>query len=86
MNNTTNVESVTASIEPYDPSCQRYAKDMEHLDYYRENAGYVGEELTRAQYIIQEEGTYNSKNGHFLCDACYIKAGMPTAPWGWVCP
>jgi len=38
------------------------------------------------RYVRSEEGTYNPVNGHFLCDACYIKAGMPTAPGGWRCP
>jgi hypothetical protein len=66
---------------PYDPMCRRYAKDMNYLDYYLE------EDQSREDYIIQEEGTYNYKNGHFLCDECYIKAGMPTAPFpGWKCP
>lgn len=39
-----------------------------------------------AAYVIMEEGTYNPINGHFLCDECYIKAGMPTAPGGWRAP
>jgi len=25
----------------------------------------------------REEGTYNRENGHFWCNSCYIKAGMP---------
>lgn len=39
-----------------------------------------------AKYVRHEEGTYNKSNGHFLCTACYIDAGMPTSPGGWVCP
>lgn len=38
------------------------------------------------EYVQMEEGTYNPENGHFLCDECYIKAGMPTAPNGWRAP
>lgn len=26
-------------------------------------------------YVASMEGTYNKKNGHFLCTDCYIKAG-----------
>lgn len=33
-----------------------------------------------------EEGTLNTENGHFLCNACYIAAGMPSSPSGWRCP
>jgi hypothetical protein len=29
-----------------------------------------------------EEGTYNPINGHFLCDQCYIEAGMPVGENG----
>lgn len=75
------------NIEPYDPSCETYAKDMEFLDVFiiefpRESA--TPEE--RAAYIESNEGTYNHENGHFLCDACYIRAGMPTTERGWICP
>lgn len=38
------------------------------------------------EYVKREEGTYNHNNGHFLCDGCYIKAGMPSSPSGWICP
>lgn len=34
----------------------------------------------------REEGTLNTENGHFLCNMCYIKAGMPSSPRGWRCP
>ena len=43
-------------------------------------------EMTPNEYVYYEEGTYNRANGHFLCDWCYITAGMPTAPDGWVAP
>jgi len=38
------------------------------------------------EYVVQEEGTFNRANGHFLCDECYIKNGMPSSDRGWVCP
>lgn len=37
-------------------------------------------------YVRAEEGTYNRENGHFLCTDCYIAAGMPSSPRGWVAP
>lgn len=55
---------------------------MEHLTYYVDHE--VGE--TPAEYIRENEGTYNRTNGHFLCDECYIAAGMPTISGGWICP
>lgn len=72
------------AIAPYDPRCKRYARDMEELDSYIE----PGYHKDRDDYVRQEEGTYNFENGHFLCDACYIGAGMPTGVGGsrWVCP
>lgn len=65
---------------PYDPMCKLFASEMDYLDTFREP------DQTRASYVIENEGTYNSANGHFLCDTCYVRAGMPTAPNGWVCP
>ncbi len=66
--------------EPYDPKCGQYASQMEHLDVYK------ADDQSRADYVRQEEGTYNPSNEHFLCDPCYIDAGMPTSPGGWKCP
>lgn len=39
-----------------------------------------------ASYVRSEEGTYNPKNGHFLCTECYIRAGQPSSPAGWKAP
>lgn len=66
---------------PFDPRCGRFAADMPELDDPRHGTGY-----TRAEYVRAEEGTFNPANGHFLCDRCYIDAGMPTGPNGWRCP
>lgn len=65
--------------EPYDPRCRRYAAQMPDLDAVRGD-------LSRQDFVRSEEGTYNPENGHFLCDECYIAAGMPSSPSGWVCP
>ena len=37
-------------------------------------------------YVWSEEGTLNFDTGLFLCDGCYIAAGQPSAPGGWVVP
>lgn len=37
-------------------------------------------------YVWANEGTLNRSTGLFLCDDCYIAAGMPTAPGGWTVP
>ena len=39
-----------------------------------------------AEYVISEEGTFNVKNGHFLCTPCYVQWGAPTGEHGWVAP
>lgn len=72
---------MTDEIKPYDPRCERLAVDIPDVVYY---AGL--EELTPNDWVRQEEGTYNPANGHFLCDECYIAAGMPSSPTGWKCP
>ncbi len=37
------------------------------------------------EYVIAEEGTYDPESEQFLCDACYIKLGQPSGPYGWTC-
>jgi hypothetical protein len=78
--------------EPYDPKCERFARDM--LDYDSFIAAELpdfgrGVEITgemREKYVRDNEGTYNQENGHFLCDGCYIAVGTPSSPTGWKCP
>ena len=80
-------------LEPYDPMCNTYAKDMEYLDPFwaesreeLDNTDIEFRQAKRVAYVRNEEGTLNPTNGHFLCDSCYIKAGQPSSPTGWVCP
>lgn len=54
-------------------------------EYSREMIDYP-ESWTPADYVRREEGTFNQRNGHFLCTACYVRAGMPSSPRGWVAP
>lgn len=41
---------------------------------------------TAREFVLKDEGTLNLTNGHFACDSCYIKMGMPTSPQGWKAP
>lgn len=71
--------------------CVGCLKDPEEIDGLQEMASQVSEEGERyyrdvRDYVVQEEGTLNRYNGHFLCDACYIAWGMPTSPTGWKAP
>jgi len=66
------------------PLCIGCNKVPDQLGEYHPDA--VGLVLVPYEYVWQEEGTLNPSNGHFLCDSCYIAAGMPTAPGGWTAP
>jgi hypothetical protein len=66
------------------PICIGCNKQPEELEEYIEAA--EDHEISPTEYVKQEEGTYNSLNGHFLCTDCYIKAGMPSSPTGWKAP
>lgn len=77
---------------PQDPICIGCARrPTEILNYIECAAGseegmvMVTPEAIRL-YVIEEEGTYNPRNGHFLCDEDYIRNGMPSSDRGWVCP
>lgn len=73
----------TAPI-PFCTGCNKPATEiLEYVDVAEE------EGMTPDEYVRELEGTYNHNNGHFLCTACYIEAGMPSAPVGhpgWIAP
>lgn len=74
----------TTLQEPPQPECagcQRHPAQIPDLIAYAKTY-----KITPDEYVRREEGTYNPANGHFLCDICYIRAGMPSSPHGWVCP
>jgi hypothetical protein len=74
-----------AGAEPRPPLlCIGCNKVPDQLGEYSPRA--TGIDLTPDEYVWQEEGTLNPNNGHFLCDSCYIAAGMPTSPFGWTAP
>lgn len=68
------------------PICTGCNKHPDEIDEYIEGA--ADNETTPDEFVIDEEGTYNSANGHFLCTSCYIEAGMPSVPYPgrWVAP
>jgi len=68
-----------------DIKCVGCGKQPHELEEYRDAALGCGYKAAW-EYVVSEEGTYNSGNGHFLCTPCYIKADCPTAPNGWVAP
>ena len=82
--------NVAQVVEPFDPKCGRFARDMLEIDWALADG--ESDEVAEATpeqrdaYIREEEGTYNPENGHFLCDNCYIAVGMPSGPNGWRCP
>ena len=83
--------TLNPTLEPYDPSCKKFAKDITSYDasiageYELDSLEDVTPEM-RERFVRNEEGTYNPVNGHFLCDSCYIKVGCPSSPTGWKCP
>ena len=67
-----------------DPLCVGCNKTPSEIPEYMGAADEEG--ITPEEYVRMEEGTYNPRNGHFLCTSCYIRAGEPSSPNGWVCP
>lgn len=59
-------------IKPICIGCNKSPIRIEEYQYFRED-GYRSAD----DYVKNEEGTYNPKNGHFYCSSCYIKADMP---------
>ncbi len=75
---------MTVSAPPNIPSlicigCRRAPADLDLSSFLEPGQ-------TPDQFVWEEEGTLNHDNGHFLCDGCYIQAGMPSSPSGWKCP
>lgn len=58
--------------------CDGCGKHPSQLPEY-DNLGYG----TRPAGCWNEEGTLNRKTGRFLCNWCYMGAGMPSSPDGW---
>lgn len=59
-----------------EPRCNGCGKTPEELSCYTFLAAEAG--ITPAEYMRQEEGTYNPANGHFLCDDCFLMEEITT--------
>lgn len=69
--------------------CGRRPSEIEeYVAMAAEQTREIGRTVTPEKYVMREEGTLNRENGHFACDTCYIKIGMPAepAPARWVAP
>ena len=56
-------------------TCNGCGYEPHNLGEYIDAAKEYG--ISPAEYVKQEEGTYNATNGHFYCTSCYCEAGMP---------
>lgn len=72
--------------EAYCLGCKRKPNEIQEYIDAASPECYGGEGVTPEGYVWKEEGTLNLENGHFLCTDCYIKAGQPSSPRGWVAP
>ena len=69
------------------PICIGCKKHPDQIEEYLEAVDDEDDpDLTPDEFVKTEEGTYNKENGHFLCTHCYIAAGMPSSPRGWIAP
>lgn len=76
---------MTIHAERPAPRCIGCHRPPEEIPEYVEAAeDWPG--MSPADYVRNEEGTYNKANGHFACTGCYIKMGEPSSPYGWVAP
>lgn len=85
---TTEEQQAIADGEPY---CFRCGKPASSFSEYSDD--WIDSETSftsRADYVRQEEGTYNPDTNRFACDACYIAIGMPAGEpgdaYGWKAP
>ncbi len=67
------------------PVCIGCYRGPEELEEYRELA-FANGYPSATEACLNEEGTLNTSNMHFMCSDCYIKAGMPSSPYGWKAP
>lgn len=55
--------------------CKVCGKEPHELSEYITAA--ISEGMTPAEYVREEEGTYNPETELFYCSPCYVKVGMP---------
>lgn len=75
------------TIRPTCTGCGHYPEDIPDIVVMAKM-----DDMSPSAWVIAEEGTLNHDNGHFLCNDCYIRAGMPSGrdghggPGRWVAP
>lgn len=74
-------------LQPVCIGCDRTPEEIEDIVVLAKMDG-----MGASMWVRHEEGTYNPVNGHFACDDCYIRMGMPAGadgqggPGRWVAP
>lgn len=62
--------------------CFRCGRRPEEITEYQILASEINQDghrqITAAQAVREEEGTFNPVTGHFACTECYIKIGQPS--------
>ena len=77
---------------PNPAKCFKCGKEPHEIQEYIDGAADVNSVThedpphTPLDYMLLEEGTYNSKTEHFACTKCYIEIGCPRGRDGWVAP
>jgi hypothetical protein len=80
----------TDRIADGEPYCFRCGKPASSFSEYRDMVHEAFPEVSAADYVRDEEGTYNPETNRFACDECYIAIGMPVGEpgndYGWKAP
>lgn len=75
------------NLDLYCTGCGKPPAELqEYISAASEEATGIPGGTSPDDYVWDEEGTLNRENGHFLCTSCYIRAGMPSSPRGWIAP
>ena len=79
--NTTLNHSIAIEMFPIPPKdedlkCPYCEKHPHELSEYVDEAKYLN--MTAADYVRSEEGTYCQYTGCFVCTNCYVNIGMPS--------
>jgi hypothetical protein len=68
------------ALEVYCIGCNKEPKNIKE---YKDIMKLTG---SLPDFIVRQEETFNSLNGHFVCPRCYFKCGVPNPVDGWKAP
>lgn len=71
---------ISSDPKPFCIGCIKVPEELYECVTLAEEEGVTPDE------IAKQDGTYNHRNGHFMCNKCYIAAGSPSGPKGWKAP